>query len=243
MHPATAPRLSGILAICHQGKGLGTCYDTSRAFARLQVSSVAKIKYCTSLFESECNLIKYSNTFELSKFEERDFRILPIRPPPFNITETEVKSLPEPDEIAYLEHSPCYLNVSLSENKCAPLQTSCPGVKKVDERKDVDHSLRRILLDNAESYVAGQTLKSLNGMGNLPRLTFLADLSFHRTGEVVLHRMRNTLDNTVVYFGEIRLLGLEPEIPQDTIDDFIDNVPRHLDACISAVKTTLAIFM
>ncbi|GFU63195.1 hypothetical protein TNCV_3466191 [Trichonephila clavipes] len=40
--------------------------------------------------------------------------------------------------------------------------------------------------------------------------------------------------NSSVRFG--------PEIPQDTIDDFIDNVPRHLDACISAVKTTLAIF-
>ncbi|GFS46476.1 uncharacterized protein TNIN_281521 [Trichonephila inaurata madagascariensis] len=44
---------------------------------------------------------------------------------------------------SYLEHSPCYLNVSLSENKCAPFYRRLVQVsKRVDERKDVDHSLR-----------------------------------------------------------------------------------------------------
>ncbi|GFR30479.1 uncharacterized protein TNCT_658861 [Trichonephila clavata] len=44
---------------------------------------------------------------------------------------------------SYLEHSPCYLNVSLSENKCAPFYRRLVQVsKKVDEKKDVDHSLR-----------------------------------------------------------------------------------------------------
>ncbi|GIY43332.1 uncharacterized protein CEXT_188381 [Caerostris extrusa] len=44
---------------------------------------------------------------------------------------------------AYLKHSPCYQNVSLSEDRCAPYYRRLVLVsEKVDERKDVDHRLR-----------------------------------------------------------------------------------------------------
>ncbi|GBN59920.1 hypothetical protein AVEN_234687-1 [Araneus ventricosus] len=44
---------------------------------------------------------------------------------------------------AYLEHSPCYRNVTLSEDRCAPFYRHLVQVsQKVDEKKDVDHRLR-----------------------------------------------------------------------------------------------------
>ncbi|KAF8768221.1 hypothetical protein HNY73_021063 [Argiope bruennichi] len=44
---------------------------------------------------------------------------------------------------AYLEHSPCYRNVSLSEDRCAPFYRHLVKVsQKVDEKRDVDHRLR-----------------------------------------------------------------------------------------------------
>lgn len=45
---------------------------------------------------------------------------------------------------AYLQHSPCYRNVSLSEDKCAPEYRHLIQIsEQVDEERDVDEGLKQ----------------------------------------------------------------------------------------------------